>query len=337
MTFARQTAQPPAPRNLAEIDLAPRAASLRAEVLEGLSRAHKSLPPKLFYDARGAMLFTRICGTRAYYPTRTETSILRRCAGEIAGQIGREATLVEPGAGDMRKIRILLPALRPAAYMPVDISLQQLREEARQLALEFPWLAITAVCADFHAPGLDALVAAQAGRRVLFFPGSTIGNFEPGPAQDFLRRAHDLLGAGGAVLLGVDLRKPKAILDLAYNDPEGYTAQFNLNLLLRLNRELGAQFDLSAFAHRAFYNEAASRIEMHLVSRRAQSVRVAGQLVQFAADETIHTENSYKYTSEQVQQMARAAGFDGVRAWTDPLGWFGVFLLSGAERAGNAR
>jgi dimethylhistidine N-methyltransferase len=328
MTLARQAAPPPAPRNLAQIDLAPNTGSLRAEVLEGLSRTAKSLPPKLFYDARGAMLFARICGTQAYYPTRTETSILRRCAGEIAGLVGPDATVLEPGAGDMRKIRILLPAVRPAAYLPIDISIEQLRDEARQLALEFPWVAVTAVCADFHARTLDRVLAGQPGRRVLFFPGSTIGNFEPEQALDFLRRAHVLLGAGGAVVLGIDLQKPTPILDLAYNDPEGYTAQFNLNLLVRLNRELGAQFDLSAFAHRAFYNAAQSRIEMHLVSRRAQRVRVAGQLVQFAAGETIHTENSYKYTPQQVQQMARAAGFEQARAWTDAAGWFGAFLFS---------
>jgi dimethylhistidine N-methyltransferase len=336
MTSARQPAPAPAPRNLAEIDLAPRTTSLRAEALEGLSRPNKSLPPKLFYDARGATLFTRICATQAYYPTRTEIGILQRSASEIARQIGPYASLLEPGAGDMRKIRILLPAVRPSAYLPIDISIEQLRIEARQLAIEFPWLAVTAVCADFHAAALDSLLEQQRGRRVLFFPGSTIGNFEPVQAQAFLHRAHGLLGAAGAVLLGVDLEKPKAILDLAYNDPQGYTAQFNLNLLVRLNRELSAQFNLSDFAHRAYYNEAARRVEMHLVSRRPQTVRVASQLVHFAADETIHTENSYKYTSEQVQQMARAAGFEAVRAWHDPLGWFGVFLLS-AESAGNAR
>ncbi len=328
MTFATQPALAPAPRNLVEIDLAPRAASLRAEVLGGLSDQPKSLPPKLFYDAHGAWLFTRICATQAYYPTRTETGILLRHAAEIADAVGPAATLVEPGAGDMRKIRLLLPALRPLGYVPVDISIEQLREEARQLAREFPWLAITAIAADFQAPALQRLIAAQRGRRVLFFPGSTIGNFEPEQAAAFLSRARVLLGENGAVLLGVDLQKAVAVLDRAYNDPEGYTARFNLNLLTRLNRELGAQFDPAAFAHRAFYNESAHRIEMHLVSQRTQTVRVGGQQIGFAAGESIHTENSYKYTPAQVRELARAAGFARTLHWSDPAGWFGVFLLS---------
>jgi dimethylhistidine N-methyltransferase len=328
MNASTQRAASPAPRNLAELDLAPRPASIREEVLEGLSRPQKSLPPKLFYDARGAALFTRICTTQAYYPTRVETGILRTCAAAIAAEVGDHASVLEPGAGDMRKIRILLPVLRPASYMPIDISIEQLREEARQLAREFPWLAVTAVAADFRDPALHALIEAQPGRRVLFFPGSTIGNFEPEDAQRFLRLAQEILGREGGVLLGADLRKPKPILDLAYNDPEGYTGQFNLNVLARLNREMSAHFDLGAFAHRAFYNEAASRIEMHLVSRRSQTVTVAGQAVRFVAGETIHTESSYKYTPAQVRELGQRAGFEGLKAWTDPQGWFGVFFMS---------
>jgi dimethylhistidine N-methyltransferase len=331
MNVATQRALPPAPRNLAEVDLAPRTASVRDEVLEGLARPQKSLPPKLFYDARGASLFTRICATRAYYPTRTETGILQASAAQIAAQVGGEAALLEPGAGDMRKIRILLPALRPAAYMPIDISIEQLREEARRLAREFPWLEVTAVGADFRAPALPALIARLPGRRVLFFPGSTIGNFEPQEARAFLRLAHGILGPDGGVLLGVDLRKPKPILDLAYNDPEGYTAQFNLNVLARLNREMSAQFDLASFAHRAFYDEAASRVEMHLVSKRAHTVHVSGQPIRFAAGETIHTENSYKYIPQQVDELAGSAGFASVRTWTDPDRWFGVFFMSNGQ------
>jgi dimethylhistidine N-methyltransferase len=328
MTFATQTAPPPAPRNLHEIDLAPQLASLQEEVLAGLSGPHKSLPPKLFYDPRGAWLFTRICRTQAYYPTRTETAILSGCAREIAAEAGRISTLLEPGAGDMRKVRLLLPALRPFTYLTIDISMGQLREEARELARELQWLRVIAVCADFHDAALDAVIAAQPARRLLFFPGSTIGNLEPDAAIGFLARARALLGEDGAVLLGVDLRKPAPILNLAYNDPEGYTAQFNLNVLARLNREMGAQFDLSAFAHRAFYNAALGRVEMHLVSRRNQVVHVAGRPVAFAVGETIHTENSYKYLPPQVEEMANAAGFERTRMWSDPARWFGVFLLS---------
>jgi dimethylhistidine N-methyltransferase len=328
MKPARDAARSPLPRNLVEIDLAPRAESLRAEVLAALSVVPKSLPPKLFYDARGAALFTRICATAAYYPTRTETAIYRECAADIAREVGTGATVVEPGAGEMRKIRLLLSALRPAAYVPIDISAQQLREEAQLLAREYPWLSVVAVAGDFHDPHLDAVIAGPLGRRVLFFPGSTIGNLEPPQAAAFLRRARDLLGAGGGLLMGVDLQKDRSILDLAYNDPEGVTAQFNLNVLARLNRELGARFDLSAFQHRAFYDEANHRVEMHLVSTRQQTVRVAGRLIPFSAGESIHTENSYKYTPAQVQALAHDAGYAQCRMWTDAAGWFGVFFLS---------
>jgi dimethylhistidine N-methyltransferase len=335
MSYAPRRIPAHAPRNLVEIDLAPRQGSLREEVLRGLTAIPKALPPKLFYDARGAELFRRICATPAYYPTRTETGILQAAAPEIAAAIGQGAALVEPGAGEMRKIRSLLPHLRPVSYMPIDIAIDQLREEARRLALEHPWLRVIAVAAEFDAPALREVIDPGARRQVLFFPGSTIGNFEPDQAETFLHTASELVGPDGAVLLGVDLVKPTPILDRAYNDPEGYTARFNLNLLVRLNRELNAQFDLCAFDHRAFYAEAAGRIEMHLVSRRAQAVRVAGQVVAFAAGETIHTENSYKYSPDQVAAMARRAGYRDLQSWHDPAGWFGVFLLRGG--AGRRR
>lgn len=328
MRLARTPALPSAPSNLSVLDLAPRTSSLLVEVLAGLGERQKRLPPKLFYDARGAELFNRICGTQAYYPTRTERTILARHAEDIARQVGAGAVVVEPGAGDMRKIRILLPVLRPRAYVPIDISLDQLMEEADSLAREHRWLEVIAVSADFHARELNGLVALPAGRRVVFFPGSTIGNFEPADALDFLRRARALAGAEGAALIGVDLHKPTSILDRAYNDPEGYTAQFNLNVLARINREMGADFDLGAFAHRAFYNEPCGRIEMHLVCARRCVVTIAGRRFDFQPGETIHTENSYKYAPQTFAQMARAAGFPGVRRWSDSAGWFGVFLLS---------
>lgn len=328
MRVATSPAQLPLPRNLTVVDLAPSVSSLLAEVLSGLAEPQRRLPPKLFYDARGVELYNRICTTQAYYPTRTEREILARHARDIAQAVGTGAVVVEPGAGDMRKIRLLLSSLRPRAYVPIDLALGQLRAEAEVLAREQPQLEVTAVSADFYSPGLQARLLREPGRKVVFFPGSTIGNFEPPEALAFLRRARALAGEGGAALIGVDLHKPAAILERAYDDPEGYTAQFNLNLLARLNREMGADFDLGAFAHRAFYNEHASRIEMHLVSRRAQTVRIAGRRVEFAAGETIHTENSYKFALQALSGLARDCGFDSVRAWTDPAAWFGVFLLS---------
>ena len=327
MPFARTPALRSTPSNLSVLDLAPRGASLLAEVLAGLGEPQKRLPPKLFYDARGAELFNRICSTQAYYPTRTERTILTRHAGDLARHLGPGTVVVEPGAGDMRKIRILLPELRPRSYVAIDISLDQLLQEADTLAREHRWLQVVAVSADFHAHGLNT-VSLPTGRKVVFFPGSTIGNFEPGEALDFLRRAREQAGESGAALIGVDLHKPRAILDRAYNDPEGYTAQFNLNLLARINREMRADFDLDAFSHRAFYNEAHGRIEMHLVCARRCIVSVAGRRFEFRAGETIHTENSYKYAPEVFARMGRAAGFAAVQRWSDAAGWFGVFLFS---------
>jgi dimethylhistidine N-methyltransferase len=316
------------PQNLTVLDLAPRVPSLLGEVLAGLSLPRKSLPPKLFYDDRGAQLFNAICATQAYYVTRTEDAILRACAGEIAAAVGQGATIVEPGAGDMRKIRILLPLLRARLYVPVDISAAQLVAAAHALAREFAWLRVMAVAADFHGSELAGVTALGSGRRVMFFPGSTIGNFEPAQAVDFLRSAGALIGDDGRILIGVDLRKSKVRLDLAYNDPEGWTARFNLNMLARLNREMGADFDLAAFAHQAFYNEDAGRIEMHLVSMRSQAVVIAARRFAFNRGETIHTENSYKYTTQGFLTLAREAGFASHRVWTDAAGWFGVFCLS---------
>jgi dimethylhistidine N-methyltransferase len=324
---ASHAARAAAPRNIRIVDLAPAAPSLLAEVVAGLERPHKTLPPKLFYDARGAELFNRICETQAYYLTRTELAILKRYASGIAARVGSDATIVEPGAGDMRKIRLLLPLLRPRHYVPVDISADQLRSEGETLALELPWLQVSAVVADFLTSDLERIGALAGGRRVLFFPGSTIGNFEPDAAEAFLRRARQLVGDGGGALVGVDLRKPKAVLDLAYNDPEGYTAQFNLNILARINRDLGANFDLRTFAHRAFYEPSVGRIEMHLVSLHEQCVAVGERHVHFAPGETIHTESSYKYTPDGFGAMARKAGFAASQMWTDPHALFGVFYL----------
>jgi dimethylhistidine N-methyltransferase len=315
------------PRNLWVVDLAPRVESIALEVVRGLESTSKRLPPKLFYDQRGAELFTRICDTQAYYPTRTENGILDRRAQEIAAAIGSSSAIIEFGAGEMQKIRRLLPSVQPAVYAALDIARDQLLRASAELALDYPWLAVYAVVGDYHTALETELSLPANVRRVVFFPGSTIGNFEPHEAQAFLARARDLVGDAGGMLIGVDLRKPVERLNIAYNDPEGHTAAFNLNLLTRLNRELGADFDLSAFAHEAFYNEDQGRIEMHLRSLREQHVRIGPRVFFFAAGETIHTENSYKYTPESFAAMARAAGFSGNRMWTDPEHLFGVFFL----------
>jgi len=327
VNFGARAALQLEPRNLWIVDLAPAAGSILQEVRDGLSQARKRLPPKLFYDRRGAALFGAICGTQAYYPTRTENAILDRRAVEIAGEIGTDAAIIEFGAGQIEKIRRLLPTLRPTVYAGLDISRDQLVQASSRLALDYPWLAVIAVIGDYSSELESQLSLPAYARRVVFFPGSTIGNFEPDQALAFLRRVRAVVGDSGGMLIGVDLQKPAHVLDLAYNDPEGYTAAFNLNLLARLNRELGADFDLAAFEHQAFYNVAGNRIEMHLRSLRSQRVRIGSSVFAFAADETIHTENSYKYTPQGFGQMARAAGFPGVRMWTDPDHLFGVFFL----------
>ena len=327
MKFGARAALQLEPRNLWIVDLAPATGSILEEVCEGLSQARKQLPPKLFYDRRGAALFGAICGTQAYYPTRTENAILGWRAAEIAGEIGAGSALVEFGAGQIEKIRLLLPSLRPTVYAALDISRDQLVQASSRLALDYPWLAVIAVIGDYGSQLESQLALPAYARRVVFFPGSTIGNFEPEQALAFLRRVRALVGDRGGMLIGVDLQKPAQILDLAYNDPEGYTAAFNLNLLARLNRELGADFDLAAFEHHAFYNVDCNRIEMHLRSLRMQRVRIGSRVFAFAAGETIHTENSYKYTPQAFGEMARAAGFPGSRMWTDPDHLFGVFFL----------
>jgi dimethylhistidine N-methyltransferase len=316
------------PSNLVVVDLAPRVASLRDEVVAGLSRRPKSLPPKLFYDTRGSELFTAICRTSAYYLTRTETAILTEHAHNIAATLGSGCALLEPGAGDAQKVRLLLPSLRPRLYAGYDISREPLVSAAAELASDFPWLEVRAVHADYLDSGIDALALPPDARRVVFFPGSSIGNYDREAAGAFLRRARAVVGPAGAALIGVDLKKPKPILDLAYNDPEGFTARFNLNILARINRELGGDFSLEAFRHLSFYDESRGRVEMHLVSRCDQEVHVQDASFVFRAGETIHTENSNKYSPEEFAALARSSGFAEHRVWTDAAGWFGVFYLA---------
>jgi len=309
-------------------DLHPPNACLREEVLAGLSGPRKSLPPKLFYDSHGSELFERICRLPEYYPTRTEMQIMRNAARDMATRVGERSALIEYGSGSGLKTRVLLEALRPAAYIPIDIAAEQLTRAAAQFAQAFPDIEVIAVCADYTQPlQLPALDGMEVRRRAVYFSGSTIGNFTPQEAVSFLRQARTLVGVRGAMLIGVDLKKDAAVLHAAYNDAQGVTAAFNLNLLHRLNRELGADFDVSAFVHKAFYNADAGRIEMHLVSRREQDVTVAGQRFHFDAGESIHTENSYKYSIGEFQALVRRAGFSPQHYWTDAGCRFSVHYL----------
>jgi dimethylhistidine N-methyltransferase len=313
-------------------DLHPDAGRFLDDVLGGLSRPRKTLPPKYFYDRRGSKLFEAICGTPEYYPTRTETALMRRRAGAMARRLGRDCAVIEYGSGSGAKTRILLEALRPAAYVPIDIARAQLRTTAAGISRDFPGLAVAAVCADYSRPlALPELDRLGARRKVVYFPGSTIGNFTPGEAAGFLRNVRGLVGPGGGLLVGVDLRKDAARLNAAYNDRQGYTAAFNLNLLARINRELGADFDLGAFRHQAFYNAPMGRIEMHLLSLESRRVRVGGRLIRFRAGETIHTENSCKYSVNGFRLLAAGAGLEPVDCWTDPGSLFSVHYLEVAR------
>lgn len=294
-------------------------------LLEGLGRPEKSLPSKFFYDETGSKLFDQICHLEAYYPTRTELAIFREFAGEMAGRVGRHSHLVEFGSGSSTKIRILMEAFdTPLGYIPIDISKEHLVRSANAFIDQVPDVPVTAICADYtstlHLPEIDE------GQYVGFYPGSTIGNFTPNDATAFLKRVGREL-TGGGMLIGVDLIKDPAILNTAYNDPEGVTAAFNKNILARSNRELGTSFDLDSFEHWAFYNDDLNRIEMHLRSTRDQLVRVRDQSVTFRKGETIHTENSYKYTLDSFRALARAAGFTPLNAWVDEDRLFSVHYL----------
>jgi dimethylhistidine N-methyltransferase len=301
--------------------------SFREDVIAGLSLPQKALPPKYFYDAKGSRLFAKICRLPEYYPTRAELALTRASLGAIARFAGRGAVLIEYGSGESLKSRLLIEALRPAAYVPVDISAHALRGAAAQLRRRFPWLNVFAVHGDFSRP-LKIPVAQAPGRRVVYFPGSTIGNLAPQEAHAFLRMTRGQVGADGAMLIGVDLKKDATVLHAAYNDAQGVTAAFNLNLLARINRELGADFDLRRWHHYAFYNPAAGRIEMHLVSMGAQAVRLGKHRFHFAAGETIHTENSYKYSLDGFRSLAARAGFTGAKVWTDRRGLFALHGLT---------
>src|ERR1043165_6891807 len=301
--------------------------SFADHVIAGLSEPQKWLSAKYFYDAAGSALFEEITRLAEYYPTRTELSILESRAREMAGYVPLSAALVEFGAGSARKARILVEATpQLAAYVPVDISGEFLAQEAAAVRRDFPWLAVLPVAADFTRD-FELPAPIRARPRVGFFPGSTIGNFEPQDAAEFLRQAGRMLGQGATMIAGVDLIKDEAVLNAAYDDAAGATARFNLNLLARMNRELGGDFDLGSFRHRAFYNAAEHRIEMHLESRKAQTVTVASRAFAFREGETIHTENSYKYTVDSFRVLAQEAGWRPVTTSTDEKTYFSVHAL----------
>ena len=317
--------QPPAPGVVRFYSFLPRAERLLEDVLAGLALPKKSIPPKYFYDEQGCRLFEAICELPEYYLTRTETAILRGNIAEIAQFVGPEAQLIEFGCGVQAKTRILIQALQTQLYVPIDIAIDTLRASSNELARRFPFLNIVGICADHTRPlALPEFVGVPIRKKAVFFPGSTIGNFTPSEALAFLRQARKMAGAGGVLLVGVDLKKDKATLDAAYADAKGATAQFNLNLLRRINRELAADFQLNRFRHKAFYDPILGRIEMHLESLYSQFVHVAGRRFDFAPGETIHTEISCKYSITEFQELGKRAGFTPEKVWTDPEQLFSV-------------
>jgi len=318
---------------LPQTDIAQRGDSdFARELLAGLARRPRSIAPKFFYDAAGSALFDRICELPEYYPTRTELALMEARAREMAECIGADAEIVEFGAGSSRKIRVLLQALtRPRRFVPIDISGEHLHLAAEGLRAAHPGLEVRPIAADFTRPMNLPAMHPEARRRVGFFPGSSIGNFTPDEALRFLRQAAELLGGqgqGGGLLIGVDLVKDPAVLHAAYNDAAGVTAAFNLNLLARANRELGANFELDRFAHHAFYEPTLQRIEMHLVSLADQQVRVGGRSFDFALGDTLHTENSHKFRVAGFRALAERAGYRPEAVWCDANKLFSVHWLA---------
>src|SRR5574340_31671 len=299
-------------------DLSPPEDGFPQEILQGLSRSPKELPAKYFYDEQGSALFEAICELPEYYLTRAELELMERHVREIAEFVGPDCELIEFGSGSGRKTRLLVEAARPAVYVPVDIADAQLRQSSAELAALFPWLNICALCADFTRPlALPAWKGIRTRRRVVYFPGSTVGNFTQEEAARFMARLRTMVGNGGAVVVGVDLKKDVRLLHAAYNDAQGVTAAFNLNILRHVNRRLGADFDIGSFEHVAFYSAERSRIEMHLRARRRQAVTVAGHAVLFAEGELMRTEISCKYAVEELQALGKRAGLRPLHAWFD--------------------
>jgi dimethylhistidine N-methyltransferase len=300
----------------------------RAEVLSGLQKPQKELPCKYFYDKRGSLLYERICALDEYYIPHTEASIMETYIEEIVELLGPRVLLIEYGSGNCAKTRILLNYLHDlAAYVPIDISREQLLRVTKQLTSDYPGLEVLPVCADYTSDFELPVPKQPSDRAAIYFPGSTIGNFEPMLAKLFLERITTVCGPGGGLLIGVDLKKDPTVLHRAYNDPLGVTAAFNLNLLERINRELGCDFQRERFEHCAFYNPLEGRVEMHLVSLKDQTVHLDGVSIPFAQGESIWTESSYKYTLDEFEQMAAAAGLKVEHIWVDEQQWFSVQYL----------
>lgn len=310
-------------------DAHPGTHDLKREVISGLADTPKTIPPKFFYDRRGSELFDAICELPEYYQTRTEMGILRNCTADLVEHIGPDCLLVELGSGASRKVRLLLEQLRPSSYLGVDISKEFLLSSTQTLASDYPWLDVHAACVDFSHT-LDIPHCKSFGHKVAFFPGSSIGNFDPDDAIDLLQRIAEMMDMNGYLLIGVDLKKDIRILNSAYNDAAGVTAEFNLNLLTRIRDELDSDIDPEAFSHHAFYNPGHGRIEMHLVSAHQQCIRIEDHYFELSTGESIHTENSYKYTIEEFAGLASAAGFEQRQVWTDEDGLFSVQLLKTA-------
>ena len=311
------------------VDLHPPADDVREMVLAGLAAEPRTLPCKLLYDDRGSQLFEQICDLPEYYPTRTELAIMNRNVAAMARRIGPRAAVVEYGSGSSTKTPLLLEALHdPVAYIPIEISRAILDASAQSIAERFADVDVLPICADYTQPIDVPACSRPPARYAAYFPGSTIGNFEPAAAHRFLREIRRTVGDDGGLLIGVDLHKDTETLEAAYNDAAGVTAAFNLNLLERLNRELGGDFDVDGFEHRAVFNPDASRIEMHLVARRRQRVHVAGRSFTFAPDETIHTESSYKHHIHSFAELAERAGFGVQQVWLDDSALFSVQWLT---------
>ncbi len=300
-----------------------------AEVLIGLRKLQKELPSKYFYDERGSKLFERICELKEYYITRIEASIMQAHIEEIVELIGPQVLVIEHGCGNCEKVRFLMDHLHdPVAFIPIDISKEQLLQVSRELDSIYPQLQVLPVCADYTGNFELPIPKRESKRTVVYFPGSTISNFDPIPVEHFLEHVANLCRSNGALLIGVDLKKDPAVLHDAYNDGEGLTAAFNLNLLERINRELGCDFQLDAFEHYAFYNPRESRVEMHLISQKNQVVHINGETISFIKGESIWTESSYKYNLDEFKRMAAVAGFRVERVWIDERQWFSVQYLT---------